>query len=353
MSIGFIDWMEGQLSLYVFEKKGSRYTHTDTLTVPVKEELNQSCLTSVIKTNMEQVYLSVPINLLTLRELRFPFSDKNKIKETIPYELEGILLGNVSDYLIDYIITDTSDSGSNVLSACMEKTKLRHIIDLFLSAGLEPVVITSLDLRLYSKNINMLFEGSSLGEKIRAEAAREELVNLSINLRRNDLAYKGDIERIKKSLRLTGVLVFLILLIIGSYAAIKLITLKKEKALITKELNAIYHNAFPADTKIVDAVRQFKGNLHSLKEKKTIFGGIPVLDILLDIANHKNKNITLNELSIDEENMLIKGTGLSFENIDEFKNALSSSFADVKVVDSKASPDKKISFSIIMKEKAK
>ena len=351
--IGFIDWTEGKLSLYVFKKKGSQYTHVDTLTVPVNEELNQSFLASVVKPNIEQVYLSVPINLLTLRELRFPFSDKNKIKETIPYELEGILLGSVSDYSIDCIITDISDSGSNALAACMEKTKLRHVIDLFLSVGLEPLVITSLDLRLYSKNINMLFEGPTLGEGIRAEAAREELVNLSINLRQNDLAYKGDIERIKKSLRLTGVLVFLILLIIGSYAAIKLITLKKDNALITKELNAIYHSAFPADTKIADAVRQFKGNLHSLKEKKTILVGIPVLDILLDIANHKNKNITLNELNIDEENMLIKGTGLSFENTDEFKNALSSSFADVKVVDSKSSPDKKISFSIIMKEKAK
>lgn len=349
--IGFIDWTEGKLSLYVFKKKGSQYTHVDTLTVPVEEELNQSFIASVIKPNIEQVYLSVPIKLLTLRELRFPFSDKNKIKETIPYELEGILLGSVSDYSIDYIITDISDSGSNVLAACMEKSKVKDIIDLFSSVGLEPVVITSLDLRFSRGHIEALFEGPVPGEEIRAEAVKEEIINPSINLRQDELAYKGDIERIKKSLRLTGIYILLLLLILGTFMTMKFMASKKENTLLTKEISTMYRNAFPKDTKIVDVVRQFKGNMNTLTEKKTILGGTPVADILLNISNLKNKNIILSEFSADEKNILIKGSAQSFENVDEFKNALSSSFADVKVMDSKSSLDNKIIFSIIMREK--
>jgi type II secretory pathway component PulL len=346
--IGFIDLTDGKLHLYIFEKKGSQHTLIDTISVTIEGELNQSSLASLVKTNIEHVYLSLPVNLLSLRELSFPFSDKNKIKDTISYELEGILLGNIGDYSIDYLITESSDSGSRVLAACMEKTKLRDTIDLFSSVGLEPVVITSLDLRLSSKNIEMLFKTPTTGEEIRAEAAREELVNPTINLRQEELAYKGDIERIKKSLRFTGVLVLLLMLILGSYTTIKLISLKKENALLKKEMNTIYHDAFPEDTKIIDAVRQFKGNLNSLRGKKTILGGMPVLDILLNIANLKNKNIILSELNIDGENILIKGSALSFENVDSFKNALSSSFTQVRVIDSRSSSDKKISFSMIM-----
>ena len=349
--ISFIDWTEGKLSQYVFEKKGSQITLSETLSVPLDGELNQSSLDSLVKADIEHVYLSVPVHLLTLRELSFPFSDKNKIKDTISYELEGILLGDVGNYSIDYIVKESSEHGSNVLAACMEKEKIRDIVALFLSAGLEPVAITCIDLRLFGKDINILFENPPLEEETRTEAAREELTHVSINLRQDELAYKGAIERIKKSLRMTGVLIVLLLLILGADMIVKLISLKKENGTVTQEINTLYRNTFPGEVKIIDAVRQFKGNLNSLMEKKKILVGMPVLDILLNISKHKKNNITLNELKLDEQNIIIKGDALSFENVDELKNAHLLSFKDVRVIDSRASPDKKITFSIIMREK--
>ncbi len=351
MRTGFIDWTEGKLSLYVFEKKGRQYALVDTVSVTFEGELNQSLLTSIAKTNIEHIYLSVPSNLLSLRELTLPFSDTNKIRDTIPFEIEGILLGSTNDYSIDCLVKETSESGSLVLAACMEKSRLRDIIDMFSSVGLEPAAITSIDLRLSGGNVDMLFESPVPGEEIRAEAAGEELTNLSINLRQGELAYKGDVDRIKKSLRTTGILVFILLMILGAYTATKFMSVKKETALLTNKMNTMYQDVFPEDTKIVDVVRQFKGNLNVLREKKTILGGAPVLDTLLNIANLKNKDITLSEFSVDREKTIIKGTAQSFENIDSLKNALLSSFAEVRVIDSTSSPDKKISFSIIMKEK--
>jgi hypothetical protein len=86
-------------------------------------------------------------------------------------------------------------------------------------------------------------------------------------------------------------------------------------------------------------------------KKKAALLGIPVLDILLDIAKLKDKNITLHEFKADRENIIIKGTATSFEDIELFKNTLSSSFVSVKVLDSKASSDKKVMFTIAMKER--
>ncbi len=346
---GFIDYVDGKISLYVFEKKGTQYTLIDTISIPAEDELNQSTLTSLVKTRLEYIYLSIPLNLLSLRELDFPFSDKNKINDTLSYELEGLLLNNTSDYSIDHLITESSENGSRVLAACIEKAKLIEIIDLFSSVGLEPVVITSLDLRLYSGNIDKLAENPVTEEKKRAETALEELISPLINLRQGDLSYKGDIERIRKSLRLTGALVLLLVLFLGATVTLKLFSLKNERASIKKEIQRVYSETFPEDIKIVDASRQFKGNLNALREKKTIFAGIPVLDILLKISNIKKGNIILKEFNIDGDKILVKGTALSFENVDSFKNVLSPLFKDVRVIDSKSFSDNKIGFSIIMK----
>lgn len=373
--IGFIDWTEEKITFSLFNKKGKQYTLADTVSVPVEGRLNNSVLIPLAKPGIERIHLSIPVNLLTIRELSFPFSNKNKIKDTIPYELEGMVLGDVSEYSIDYIIkdlsapvdssapvdlsapvdssalADKSASGSQVLAVCIEKTKLREILDLFSSAGLEPVSVTSIDLRFSVKNIEMLFESALLGEKIRAEAAREDIANPLINLRQNEFAYKGDIDRIKSSLRFTAVLASVLLLLLGLDLTLKLISLKNENNLLTNEINTLYLKTFPDEKKIVDAIRQFKGNFNVIRGKKAVLGGVPVLDAMLNIADLKNRNITLNEFSADEEKIIIKGSAASFENVDAFKNTLASSFKEIKIMDSEASPDKKIRFSIIMKEK--
>ncbi len=351
MTTGFIDWTEGEICLYVFEKKGSDYILADTISTSFEGEVNPNSLDPLSKTNIEYIYLSVPLNLLSLREMSFPFSDKNKIKETLAYELEGVLLGNINDYSIDHIITESFENGSKVLAVCIEKTRLQKIINTFLSPGLEPKVITSVDLRLSAGKPENLLGDPAFSKEIRAEAVREELLNPSINLRQEDLAYTGDIERTKKTFRLTTVLVLVLLLILGADTTLRFRSLKKEYTLLTKEINTTYRHAFPADRKIVDAVRQFKGNLNLLMAKKAVLEGIPVLDTLLDIADLKDNNITLHEFTAEGRNILIKGATVSFENVESFKNILSSLFTDVKVLNSNASADKKISFTITMKEK--
>ncbi len=309
-------------------------------------------MASLIKTNIETVYLSVPLNFLTLRELDFPFSDKNKIMDTISYELEGVLLGDIREYSIDHTIIESAESRSKVLAVCLEKTRLRDIIDVFSSAGLEPKVVTSVDLRISRGKGEKLLEEPTSNRKIREEASREELLNPSVNLRQYELAYTGDIERFKNNLKLSGALALILLILVGALAALRLVTVKKDYKSLTKEVHTIYKNVFPGDKKIIDVERQLKGNLNILMEKKTVLGGIPVLDILRTIAvNKNNDNITLYEFSADGKNILIKGIATSFEDVESLKKNLASAFHKVKVMSSDATADKKINFTIIMQEK--
>jgi type II secretory pathway component PulL len=348
--IGFIDWTETRLSLFVFDTKGRRVSLIDKATVPVDKELDETIISSLVTTNVDRVYLSVPVHLLSLRELTLPFTDKNKITDTISYELEGILLNSPGDYCIDHHIIKSSENSSLVLAACIEKTRLKEIIDLFLSAGLEPVVVTSLDLSLTQGNIDRLLENPETDENIRAEAARQELVQPTVNLRQEELVYKGDTDRLRKTFRYASVLLLILVLIIASDTAVRFVSAKKENKILTKKITSLYQRAFPGDKKIVDPIRQFKGNLNKLREKKNIFVGSPVLDIMRDIAGNGDSDIVLSEINVDRSSILIKGTAVSFENVDKLKNSFSSVFSDVRVIDSDSSPDKKVRFSITMRE---
>ncbi|KPJ98622.1 MAG: hypothetical protein AMK71_11100 [Nitrospira bacterium SG8_35_4] len=352
MKTGFIDWEEGTVNFYVFEKKGGRYELSDSRSFPVEDRPDPSLLQTLVRDGVETLCLSIPLNQLTLREQTFPFSDKDKISDTISFELEGLLLGTTADYSIDHIVTETSEAGSRVLAVCIEKSRLREIIDAFSSAGMDPNVITCIDLWLYGGNAENTL-GKPLSDKsLRAETAKQELMSPSINMRQGDLAYTGDMDRFQKSLRFTSALVLILAILCGVYSSLQFLSAKKDHEALQKQINAIHRGVFPEDKKIVSAERQFKGNLNSLKNRQASLGGIPVLDILQDIAIQEGENITLHEFGSDGNNIRIKGNAVSFENVESLKNSLSSLFLNVKVVDSTATADNKIDFTIVMQEKS-
>jgi type II secretory pathway component PulL len=351
MKTGFIDWTENTLHVYVFQKKADHYKLIDSSTHPLEGELDEETLKSLPADDCDNIFLSIPLSTLTLREQEFPFSDRDKIRDTIPFELEGILLGDISDYSIDHIITESYDISSKVLAACIEKSRLRQIIDMFSSADLEPRVITSLDLQLSEGKSEALIGDAVSDSEVRMESAGKEITEPSINLRQGDLAYMGDVENLIRKLRVTAVLVLIFLIVLAANSAFRLTTLKNENSLMAGEIQKVYRRVFPEDKKIIDADRQFKGNMKRLIEKKAALEGIPVLDILQDVAVQNNRKITLTEFNVDGNNLVIKGTAQSFEDVETLKNDFAPLFADVKVTDSDATADKKINFTIVMHNK--
>ncbi|MBC8412372.1 hypothetical protein H8E50_01710 [bacterium] len=88
--------------------------------------------------------------------------------------------------------------------------------------------------------------------------------------------------------------------------------------------------------------------MNALVKQKDTLAGIELLEILKIIANKKDAGLLLHEFSADNRNIIIKGTALSFEEIEKARNSLATAFAGAKVIDSKAGSDGRISFTIIM-----
>ncbi|MBI4686823.1 MAG: hypothetical protein HY756_03460 [Nitrospirae bacterium] len=350
MKIGFIDWREKDLFLYIFEKKGSSLTLADTLSVSAKEGLTQAVLNRIAGVPVEHIYLSIPLNLLSVREITVPFTDKNKIKDVIPYELEGLLLSDINDYCIGHVVMESSNGSSKVLAASAEKARLKEIIEALSRVAPEPRVITSVDIISLTGGVEDVLQRTGLDEKARIEAIKKELLNPSINLRQSELSYTGDIKRLMQSVKITAALAMILLIVLSADMVVRFLAARKENLLLVRGINTIYSETFPEDKKIVDAVRQFKGNLNSLKKKEVLLTGISSLDLLLSIANLK-KDAVLYEFNADGKNIILKGTAQSFEGVDSLGSSLSSSFMDVRITDSKTSFDRKINFTIVMRER--
>ena len=351
MKTGFVDWTGSDLALYIFEKIRSGYKLTGKESIPLDGEPDSSILAPLVKAGIQDIHLSLPLDLLTLREQSFPFGDSDKIRDTIDFELEGVLLGSTDDYSIDHIIIESDSNSCKVLAVCLEKKKLKNIIEIFSSAGLDPKVITSLDICIRGGRTEDLFEETISDPEARAEAAALELSAPSINLRQEEMAYTGDIERFKKSLRFPAVFVLILVLILGLNTSINLMVEKDKHTLLTAGTERVYRSIFPKEKKIFDIERQLTGNIKILKKKKAILMGVPVLDLLRKIAERNSSGVTLNEFNADGNNVIIKGTARSFEDVDLLKNDLLTIFQEVKVMDSGTGADNLINFTIIMQEK--
>ncbi len=89
------------------------------------------------------VHTLLPSSLVVFKDLDMPFSDYNKIKMVINFEVEPLLPFSAADAVIDFIVTNqTSDGHSQLLVAAAPKQHLASHIQLFAGAGISPSIIT-------------------------------------------------------------------------------------------------------------------------------------------------------------------------------------------------------------------
>jgi Tfp pilus assembly PilM family ATPase len=57
------------------------------------------------------VYLALPGDMLTLRVLELPFADARKIEQVVGYELEGQIIHELHDVILDHVVLGRSYRG--------------------------------------------------------------------------------------------------------------------------------------------------------------------------------------------------------------------------------------------------
>lgn len=347
----FIDLREKEVHTYLFDSRGSSHTIRGTGAYPVSGQYEFSLPDGAADT--DYAYLSLPLSCLNFRVIELPFSDRDRIREVLPFELEGMILSGPDRVIFDNVVLGSADQKFRVLAVYMEKDVLKKILGNLRSYGIDPIVVTCLDLREKTKDFSLpdLLTPAGTDPQERVDPAIEEMRKPLINLRRGEFSYTRDIEQSKKSLRLTAALTALLIIVLSATILLKIISARSEASAIKNSIRKEYKDIFPDDRNIVNELYQIKSRMKELRGREDVFVGINPLDLLLKLSAIERQGIVFNEITEDRVNIVLKGEAQSLSDIQQIKDRLESILGDVTIADSKTSGRNTMLFTITAKEK--
>lgn len=345
----FIDIREEMLGIYLFAVRGGGFELKDRRTYPFPQHGDFPA--DISGYDVENAYISLPLSSLNFRVIDLPFSDMDRIRDVLPFELDGLILGGAAGVVFDDIIVGKSDAASQVLAVYTEKTRIREILDKVKACNIDPAVITSLELRSLTKDFApaKLASPAPLEDEERISLAIEEMKSPTVNLRRGEFAFTRDIEKTRKSLRMTGVLLILIALVLSGSLLFRIVSVRSEIAFLRNEMRKDYQALFPGEKNIVNELYQLKSHMKELKARQEIFLGGKPLHVLLGLSRLDRNGVVFNEVTVDRENLIFKGEAPSLGDVQKVKEELDIVFSEVRIADSKSSAQGRMLFTITAK----
>lgn len=349
----FLDFVEGKAIAHIFDVGRNSSRVIETVRIDLEGGLSTERIAAFA--DAEESYLSLPLDMLDFRVMELPFKDMKKIREVMPLELDNIILEGAGSVVFDARILRGMDE-SRILAAYIKKDRLKGLLERLKPLGIDPRIVTSLELSAVLESASSLEELSrlllcplSLDEKERVNYALRETGEAVINLRRGELAYTADTEKTGRSLRWTVLLVALLFMVFFSDMAFRIITVKKDIASSRETLRKTYQSLFPGEKKISDELYQLKAHLKELKDKEASYLGVSPLKLLLDLTKLNIAGLFFRELNVDRDKIILKGDCNNLSDVQLLKGKLESFLTDVTITDAKPGDKGQTSFALAAK----
>lgn len=347
----FIDINDAEVNAYIFERRKGKYEVSETRKCPRDDKHRFSF--EELPRDIETAYVSLPLSILNYRVIDVPFSDKDKIREVLPLELDGVILGTADQVIFDLMIIGSSSNTYQVLAVYANKVLIRDILENCKLYHIDPECITSLELRSMGKKFSFknLLSPVTVDKNYRIQLASEEIKAPTINFRRDEFSYTRNIETTKRSLKLTALLVTLIMIVLSAGLLLKVVSTRNEMWNIKKELRKEYRELFPLEKNVVNELYQLKSHMKELKEEEELLIGISPLSLLMNLSRIDKHHAIFNEISTQNKTITLKGEAPSLSDVQLIKVGLDRFFNEVTISDSKTSANGMMIFSITAKER--
>ncbi len=103
-------------------------------------------------------HLALGAEFFSFRNLSFPFSDRKKITQTLPFELENLSASEGDDLLADFLISGTGPEGAQIVAATIEKEVLTDLLWALDKADVDPDTIEVAGVRIALRLADALAE---------------------------------------------------------------------------------------------------------------------------------------------------------------------------------------------------
>jgi type IV pilus assembly protein PilM len=97
--------------------------------------------------SFDYIRISVPSSIVVFKELQLQFTDPEKIRMVLDFEIESMLPFSTNDAIVDFIITkvdkiDKTQQTAHILVAAVRSNDLQEYLTMYTQAGIDPMNIT-------------------------------------------------------------------------------------------------------------------------------------------------------------------------------------------------------------------
>ncbi len=157
-SIAACEITQSVVRIALVKAQGIKRTLETVVEVPLPQEGGSQAeratkaLTQALSTlkKWDEFYVVLPTNFAFIKELTFPFASLEKIKLTLPFELEPLLPFPVGQASVDGLVTRTYEDKASVLAVAVRNDLLADQLSMYQNAGIEPTRVTLDVIELYT-----------------------------------------------------------------------------------------------------------------------------------------------------------------------------------------------------------
>jgi general secretion pathway protein L len=102
------------------------------------------------------VVVSLAGDRISTRRLTFPFRDRRKISQAVPFEVEGQVPFSLDDYFVDWEIVGQRRNETEVVATLAPRTEVRMLLETLEEAGVSPRIVEAEGLVL--SNLSSVFD---------------------------------------------------------------------------------------------------------------------------------------------------------------------------------------------------
>lgn len=294
---------------------------------PAAEKIED--LLKVLDRNRD-IRLYIDIAAFSLRKTVLPDIDRVKMKEILPFEMEGLFLSPSSAFVFDIYPIKPAEKGTECLVFALKKETAEKYIAPFVKAGLNLVSLSPL-------------WNDKLSESVVDEGV---FYKTGLNLAPAGLTGEKKKKKTRDVYRTVFICAIAVLLVFISGLSFRYFLILKKEARVNKEVSTVYASLFPGQKMPQDLYYGVQAKLVELKQNYRVFKGIEVLGILMLVSESSREGVRVKEINMDGAKATLKGEGSDYSAVEQFRNNLKKSFGDVQLLETRNMPDGKSGFAI-------
>lgn len=347
--VGFIEIRDGKPLIHTFEKINGGYSFFESR----EFRENDAYLSGLIE-KLDRVFFEMPFEDLHFRILKLPFTDRKKVEDIIPMQLEGMVSDSIKNIVYDFLVLGETDGQYRIAVVFSLKEAVKKYIDLLSGFGVKPEVITSVEgfSAFSSGSLESLFEGSQTRvdgeERLRIMA---EMIGVNtVNLARGEFSFRKAVEKARGLFRVTIALYFAVCLLLAAHFLIDVGNAAKRERELKKEMTKFYTTLIPDAGKVVDPLYQLKSKVKQIEGKNAEVNDVRPLRVLESISRTWVPGRAAESVKVSGDLITVSGEAQNADEVSSIADTLAAEFGVKPVIETKQVSGGKTGYTLQMKK---